>query len=122
MTKFLISALGAAVLFATAAAAQTNPTQETNPAQQPDTQSGCPSAAMHNNMLPAIRPGQKPKSCDHKTPGAKPASAPSSTSQAAPTVPDQGKPGVRPSDNNTTKTHMPGSENQQDEGPSGAPK
>lgn len=116
MTKSLILAFAATAFLATAASAQTNP-----PAQQPD--KACPMGAMHNNMLPAIRPGEKPKTCDGKTvnvPSSTPASA---ANQGDTTQPDQGKPGTqtRPS-GNTTTTHIPGSENSQDTGPTGAPK
>ena len=107
MTKPFILAFCAAAFFATIASAQTTPTQ-------PDNQSGCPEVGAHNNMLPAIRPGEKPTGC-----AAKPANSASSAGD----TPDQAKPGTqtRPS-GNTTTMHTPGSENAQDQGPTGAPK
>lgn len=117
MTKSLILAVAAAALLAIAAGAQT-----TTPSQ-PDQQAGCPTGGMHNNMLPAIRPGEKPKTCDGKTAPTPATTATSSSNQGDATQPDQGKPGTqtRPSDNTTTM-HTPGSENSQDTGPTGAPK
>jgi hypothetical protein len=114
MTKSSIFVLVAMTFLATAGSAQTTP-----PAQ-PDKQNSCADTGTHNNMLPAIRPGEKPKSCDGKVSNTP---SPSSANQGDATQPDQGKPGTqtRPSDNTTTM-HTPGSENSQDQGPSGAPK
>jgi hypothetical protein len=108
MTKPFILAFCAAAFLATAASAQTTPAQ-------PDKQNGCPGA--HNNMLPAIRPGEKPTGCAANTP------ANTASPAVDATAPDQAKPGTqtRPS-GNTTTMHTPGSENSQDQGPSGAPK
>jgi hypothetical protein len=136
MTGLFTSTLFAAGLLATASFAQAvTPGSENTQAP-----------GFHNNMMPVKRlpvrhhrrPAHKPAStASTGTPSnsaassSKPASTASSTASpstanaqnATPANPDQGKPGTltRPQ-GNTTTTHMPGSENSQDQGPTGAPK
>jgi hypothetical protein len=136
MTNLFALTLFTAGLLATAASAQT-----ATPAPGSENTSQPP--GFHNNMMPVKplpvrhhrRPTHKPasptsnsvspssSSSSSSSPNASSTPPASTAKPEATTNPNQGKPGTQTrQQGNTTNMHTPGSENSQDQGPTGAPK
>jgi hypothetical protein len=128
MIKSFAATIFTATLLAGAAGAQTMAPGSENPA------AAQPGTAPQNSMMPVTPKPATQAAHPHRHHHASSTNAtnqsssntstpPSATPNpaATPSRPDQGKPGIRSQDDATTM-HTPGSENPQDQGPTGAPK